>query len=154
MKNDAVLIRAALLKDMRRCAAIFNQWLDATTWMPRVHDHDDVVRHYREGIYGTDDVMVAEKADIVGAFMALSPHGVITALYIDPDFRGAGIGTALIDKAKHKCSDGLSLWTFVANEGARRFYQREGFVEVRRTEGDNEEGLPDILFHWQPRNVQ
>ncbi len=27
---------------------------------------------------------------------------------------------------------------------ARCFYSREGFSEIRRTNGDNEEGLPDI----------
>ena len=27
------------------------------------------------------------------------------------------------------------LWTFVANEGARRFYAREGFVEAGGTDG-------------------
>jgi hypothetical protein len=41
------------------------------------------------------------------------------------------------------------LWTFVANAGARRFYAREGFVEARRTEGENEEGLPDVLLTWR-----
>lgn len=30
------------------------------------------------------------------------------------------------------------------------FYERHGFVEVRRTPGDNEEGEPDILYRWQP----
>ena len=36
------------------------------------------------------------------------------------------------------------------NEGARRFYGREGFVEVGGTPGDNEEGLPDVLLAWKP----
>jgi hypothetical protein len=30
--------------------------------------------------------------------------------------------------------------------GAQCFYERHGFVETRRTEGDNEEGAPDILY--------
>ncbi len=29
-----------------------------------------------------------------------------------------------------------------------RFYEAHGFVEVDRTEGDNEEGQPDILYCW------
>jgi hypothetical protein len=37
----------------------------------------------------------------------------------------------------------------VANEGARRFYARQGFVEIGRSEGENEEGLPDVLFRWR-----
>ena len=43
---------------------------------------------------------------------------------------------------------GLTLWTFAANAAARRFYAAQGFVELRRTDGDNEEGLPDILLAW------
>ena len=43
----------------------------------------------------------------------------------------------------------LWLWTFQANLGAQRFYLREGFAEVRRTDGaGNDEGLPDIQYHW------
>lgn len=44
----------------------------------------------------------------------------------------------------------VELWTFVANTGAQSFYRREGFAEMRRTDGDNEEHLPDILYRWQP----
>ncbi|MCF8469656.1 MAG: hypothetical protein K9G30_02600 [Parvibaculum sp.] len=44
---------------------------------------------------------------------------------------------------------GFSLWTFQANLGARRFYERHGLNEARRTGGtENEEKLPDILYEW------
>jgi GNAT superfamily N-acetyltransferase len=142
------VIRVALLSDMPACAAIFNRWVDETEWMPRVHDHDDVVRHYRETVYSQCQLFVAERHGEVGAFLALSDHAFVTALYADRRFRGLGLGTLLIDRAKQIRSDGLSLWTFVANEDAQRFYRRQGFVEERRTTGDNEEGLPDILLRW------
>jgi hypothetical protein len=45
---------------------------------------------------------------------------------------------------------GFSLWTFQANLGARRFYERHGCRQVRRTDGDNEENLPDILYEYRP----
>ena len=45
--------------------------------------------------------------------------------------------------------DRLFLWTFVANQKARAFYRREGFREVEQTEGDNEEGLPDVRLTWE-----
>lgn len=32
--------------------------------------------------------------------------------------------------------------------GARRFYERHGFVVVDATEGDNEEGAPDVCYQW------
>ena len=60
-----------------------------------------------------------------------------------------GIGAALLEHAKRERPDGLELWTFVSNAGAQRFYERHGFVEVRRTDGaENEERAPDILYVW------
>jgi hypothetical protein len=44
--------------------------------------------------------------------------------------------------------EGLQLWTFASNASAQRFYERHCFVETRRTDGDNEEGAPDILYAW------
>jgi GNAT superfamily N-acetyltransferase len=149
MRSDGLVIRAAVLDDMPQCAAILNRWIDETPWMRRVHDHDDVVRHYRESVYASDDVIVAERAGTVGAFLALSKNAFVTALYAHPDFRGEGVGKLLLDAAKQKSTGGLSLWTFAANEAAQRFYRREGFIEIRRTSGDNEEGLPDVLFQWR-----
>jgi hypothetical protein len=43
-----------------------------------------------------------------------------------------------------------AFWTFESNVRAQRFYERQGFVAARRTDGrDNEEGAPDILFVWR-----
>jgi hypothetical protein len=35
------------------------------------------------------------------------------------------------------------------NDGARRFYAREGFVETTMTDADNEERCPDVLLEWR-----
>ena len=65
-----------------------------------------------------------------------------------PTRAGSGIGAALVAAAKAMNPAGLTLWTFVANERRRAFYAAQGFVELRRTDGDNEERLPDILLAW------
>ena len=53
----------------------------------------------------------------------------------------------LLAVAKRERPDGLRLWTFASNTGAQRFYERHGFVAVRRTDGrDNEERAPDVLY--------
>jgi hypothetical protein len=31
---------------------------------------------------------------------------------------------------------------------ARRFYERHGFVAEATTDGDNEEGAPDVRYRW------
>jgi GNAT superfamily N-acetyltransferase len=143
-------LRPAVAEDAAACAAIFNDWVAATPWMPRVHPAEDVVQHYREHMLPTHAVTVAERAGRVVGFMALR-DGWIAQLDLAAEARGQGLGAALVARAREASPDGLRLWTFVANDRARRFYAREGFVEARRTDGDNEEGLPDLLLVWTDR---
>jgi ribosomal protein S18 acetylase RimI-like enzyme len=45
--------------------------------------------------------------------------------------------------------DQLSLWVFEENRGARKLYERFGFVVVERTDGSgNEERQPDLRMQW------
>ncbi len=87
--------------------------------------------------------------DAVG--MLTLHNGRIDQLYLRPDRQGLGIGSALIDFSKEQSPDGLSLWTFQVNTGARRFYARHGFTERARTDGSaNDEREPDVLLRWKP----
>jgi len=143
-------LRPAVAEDAAACAAIFDDWVEATDWMPRVHPADDVERHYREHVLAVCAVTVAEVDGRVAGFLALDPEGLVGGLYLAPEARGRGLGKALMDAAKALRPEGLTLWTFVANAGARRFYAREGFVEAGRTAGEDEEGLADLLLAWKP----
>ena len=132
------------MSDAPACAAILNAWIDGTDWMPRVHPPEDVMRHYHETVFAKREVWVVGHP--VRAYLSLDEENYVTSLYsAEP---GAGLGKRLIDHAKG-LRDRLRLWTFVANTRARAFYQREGFVEVERSDGDNEEGLPDVRYEWR-----
>ena len=68
----------------------------------------------------------------------------------DPDRRGRGIGDRLVEFAKERQPTGLQLWTFQVNLAAQRFYERNGFVAVERTDGaGNEEREPDVRYVWR-----
>ena len=140
----ALQIRAGSAEDAAVCAAIKNAWIDETSWMPRVHAAEDVVRHYRDVVFKTRRVLVAGTPP--EGYIALDDAGFVTSLFVAS--KGKGIGKALLDHAKAQASM-LKLWTFVANVGARRFYEREGFTEIDRSSGDNEEGLADVLLKWE-----
>ena len=142
-----ITIRPATPADAPACAAILNAWIDETPWMPRVHPHEDVERHYREFVFQKRKVTMAEDGGPVGYLALDAEEGFITSFFLKSDARGAGVGKRLLDDAKAR-AEMLQLWTFVANEGARRFYEREGFREAERTDGDNEENLPDIRLRW------
>ncbi len=135
LRETAVAVRPGREEDAAACAAIFNAWVDATPWMPRVHPAEDVVRHYREHVLKVCRVLVAERGGAVAGFAALDGEGYVASLYVDAAARGAGVGAALVAAMKALRPEGLMLWTFVANAGARRFYAREGFVETGGTEG-------------------
>ena len=98
-------------------------------------------------------MIVAERGGAVAGFLAVDGEGFVAGLYVAGPARGQGVGTALVEAAKAARPEGLTLWTFVANAGARRFYARHGFVEAGRTDGENDEGLPDIRFDWRARGV-
>ena len=87
---------------------------------------------------------------VVG-FLALDGP-LITNLYLRPDHRSRGIGSALLEEAKRQRPDGLELWVFEPNRGAIRFYERHGFITERQSDGrGNEEKVPDRLMIWRPR---
>jgi len=48
----------------------------------------------------------------------------------------------------------LGVWSYQNNERASHFYERAGFVEVIRTDGEgNDAHLPDIRYEWYRENV-
>ena len=148
MKIDAQ-IRSARTQDMEACAGILNSWIDETVWMPRVHSHAEVVRYYKTVVAGDGKSFVVASDRSTLGFMVLAADHLVSALYVDRDYRRQGVGQLLLNRAKREFDDKIHLWTFQANEAAQKFYTREGFGEINRTDGDNEEGLPDILMEWQ-----
>ncbi|PSP99760.1 hypothetical protein BRC89_03270 [Halobacteriales archaeon QS_4_70_19] len=88
-----------------------------------------------------DDVLGFVTASLAtGEFVEASDRGVVRNLYVRPEARGHGIGTALLAVGEaHLAAEGaavVSLEVLAANEAARRFYRRHGYglhrVELRR----------------------
>ena len=142
-------IRNARSQDVSICSAILNRWIDDTEWMPRVRSEKQVVDFYNNIVFQSHKLFVAETAGKVGGFMALGDDGLVNALYVGDGFRRRGIGGHLIARAKKELGEQVQLWSFQANKDAQKFYLRHGFVEINRTDGDNEEGLPDVLLEWR-----
>jgi GNAT superfamily N-acetyltransferase len=114
-----------------------------------VHDDEDVRRHFASHVVEDCELWVAEQGGALAGILVLEGEWV-HQLYVDPDLTGRGIGSRLLAVARRERPGGLRLWTFASNAGAQRFYERHGFVAVRRTDGrDNEEGAPDILYASQ-----
>ena len=116
-------------------------------YLPRIPD--DVRPRLGGLILERAEVSVADEAGQVLGFAGVS-GGELTHLYTDPDAQNRGVGSALLAHAKSLRPDGLELWVFQRNEGARRFYERHGFRLVRLTDGaENMEREPDALYEWR-----
>lgn len=71
----------------------------------------------------------------------------IDQLYLHPSAVGRGIGSQLLERARQESGPLIRLYTFQANVGSRRFYERHGFRAVAFSDGHaNEERCPDVLY--------
>jgi GNAT superfamily N-acetyltransferase len=145
-------LRRAEAGDAESVARVWLRSFAAALPSVRLAHTDEEVRAWiRSVVIGRLEAWVAVTADdtVVG-IMALEGTE-IDQLYLDPRWRGCGIGDRLIAHAKSRRPSGLGLWTFQVNGPARRFYERHGFVEVARTDGSgNEEAEPDVRLEWTP----
>ena len=143
-------IEAAAATDADAVAAVFKAARDAAMpWLPELHGEAED-RRFFAGVIAGCEVLVVRREGHVVAFVALGDE-LVEHLYVRPDAQRAGIGSALLEAAKGRRPHGLRLWTFERNQGARAFYARHGFTEVRFTDGSgNEEKQPDVLLAWAP----
>jgi GNAT superfamily N-acetyltransferase len=148
-------VDAATSADADAVAAIFGAARRAAMpWLPRLHSAAEDRRYFAEHVVGECDVLVVRRERRPVAFLALRDD-IVEHLYVRPDVQRAGIGSALLEVAKSRRPSGLRLWLFQRNHGARAFYARHGFAEVRSTDGsDNEEHEPDVLLAWTGRPVR
>jgi L-amino acid N-acyltransferase YncA len=115
-----------------------------------IHPHDDVRRWMRDVVFARHDVWIAELDGAAVALLVLRRPDWIEHIYIERSTTGQGLGSRLIEVAKSELpGDQIQLWTFQSNTGARRFYERHGFVAVATTDGDNEEQAPDVRYLWR-----
>ena len=121
---------------------------------PPAHTDDEIRRYFADVLVPHRETWVAVDRDgeRITAVMVLH-DGWVDQLYVHPGHTGRAIGSRLLDQAKDAyAATGLQLWTFQANAGARRFYERHGFEAVELTDGvTNEERAPDVRYVWPRR---
>ncbi len=144
-------IRRAGPEDVTALAALFRRVRrENVPAIPPIAHPPETVEPFLAGVVRASAVWLAEEETGPVAFLALGDDGEVEHLYVRRDRTGTGLGASLLGLAKEAHPEGLALWTFAANAGARRFYARHGFVEVGGTEGENDEGEPDIRMEWVP----
>ena len=121
-------------------------------YAPSAHSESEI-REYIKGLVSNGVVTVATESDTIQGFLAIARaegYGEIDQLYLDLEAVGKGTGTLLLNHAKLLLGAPIRLYTFQQNLGARRFYERNGFVPIEFGDGTkNEEQCPDVLYEWK-----
>jgi GNAT superfamily N-acetyltransferase len=148
---SGVVIRRATAADASATADVYlRSFAAALPTVVRPRSDDEVRAYIRDVVVPARETWVADAEGRVVGLMVLA-EGLLSQLYLDPDWRGRGIGDRFVALAKERSPQGLSLWTFQVNKPAHRFYERHGFVEAERTDGSgNEEREPDVRYVWRP----
>jgi GNAT superfamily N-acetyltransferase len=150
--TQEVVLRRAVAADARAAADVYlRSFRAALPGVVRPRTDDDVREYMRDVVVPSRETWVAEAAGggVVG-LMVLNGE-LLSQLYLDPEWRGRGIGDRFVALAKERSPGGLTLWTFQVNKPAHRFYERHGFTAVEFTDGSrNEEREPDVRYDWRP----
>lgn len=146
-----IKIYKATEKDETEVLSIFNLARNRMTYLPSLHSPEET-SHFILNLIKQGNLYVGRLADKIVGFIDVN-EGWVHHLYVNPIFQNKGVGKSLMDFAKQLSPTGLTLWVFEKNKGAITFYEREGFslaLKRNTAEADNEEGLPDRKYVWQP----
>jgi chorismate mutase/GNAT superfamily N-acetyltransferase len=148
--STEVLIRPAGLEDAPAMADVHVDCRNANvgSMPPMVHSREETHAWMAGRLAADSEGWVAERDGRIVGYLVITGDWV-DDLFLAPGETGQGIGGALLDLAKAQRPEGLCLWVFESNQGARRFYRRHGFVELESTDGSgNEERAPDVRLAW------
>lgn len=154
-RRGEVFLRAATPDDADALAEVYlRSRKELVACAPLIHSDASVREWIRTRLIPAGQTTVAVVGDEVVGLMAVSTrdgYGFIDQLYLHPEWVGCGVGTRLLERARHALPPPLRLYTFQCNERARRFYESRGFEAIAFGEGSgNEEQCPDVLYEWRP----
>lgn len=147
------IVQIVVAEDADRVVDIFNSARAQMEYLPVIHSPQETHEYFTKLVRDGKVLVYKINSEIVG-FMELD-DGWLHHLYIDSEHQNKGFGTRMLDFAKRKSLQGIRLWVFEENKNAIRFYEREGFILVKKRNSDettNEENLSDRLYEWLPKD--
>ena len=106
------------------------------TWQLAYPDIDFAARldwwreRWRNELVPQAAIIVAEVAGAMAGFVTIDPMGYLDQLVVAPDRWGSPLATLLVDEAKRRSPDGVTLKVNADNFRAIRFYERCGFLHT------------------------
>jgi GNAT superfamily N-acetyltransferase len=104
------------------------RWLDGSEW--QLEDFDGVILG--------ETVLVAEAdGQRVGFAGLLENDNFLHSLYVDPDWQGRGVGSALLKAAEARFTSTGALKCLQKNKAAQAFYLKHGWKMISQGEGEH-----------------
>ena len=93
-------------------------------------------------------IIVAEQDGAPVGFVTIDASGYLDQLVVAPDHWGSELATALVDEAKRRSPDRITLLVNQDNARAIRFYERNGFVHAGEDVNPTS-GRPVLKMEWK-----
>lgn len=94
-------------------------------------------------------ITIAEAAGQMVGFVTLDRDGYLDQLVVAPEHWGSRAATLLLDEAKRRAPNGVTLHVNKDNARAIRFYERNGFVHAG-VAVNSISGRPVLKMQWKP----
>jgi ribosomal protein S18 acetylase RimI-like enzyme len=121
----------------------------AMPWLPDLHSPAEEAEYLATIAFPAARLWVAEADGAPAGFLAREGEWIMH-LYLHPDRRRQGFGSALLAAARADDPPLLKLYAFQRNHAARAFYEKHGFRLAELTDGSgNMEREPDALYVWR-----
>ena len=95
-------------------------------------------------------IIVAEAEGAPAGFVTIDALGYLDQLVVAPDRWGSELATMLVDEAKRRSPDRITLLVNKDNARAIRFYERNGFVHAGEDVNPTS-GRPVKKMAWEPK---
>jgi len=92
-------------------------------------------------------IVVAEQAHALIGFVTIDGSGYLDQLVVSPEHWGSRLATSLVDEAKRRSPDRITLLVNKDNARAIRFYARNGFAHAGEDVNPTS-GLPVLKMIW------
>lgn len=130
-----------------RLAAILSDWIDTTSWMPRLGSRVED-QAFVAGLVSGPGARIALVEGVPVGFLAREGAEIV-ALYVDAGWRGFGLGSALVAEAQGRLGR-LTIWCPEPDARLARFCARAGFAAPEPAEiRQGAAGLPELRLEWR-----
>ncbi|MFX1466159.1 MAG: GNAT family N-acetyltransferase [Promethearchaeota archaeon] len=141
-KQNDIIVRFSSKEDIISLKKMFNKVVREKRFLPTLEEIEEIGNEWLDHRYQDFSIVAEIQGELVGQIQLerleddATQHVCEIGIIVDPDYRGIGVGSKLLEKAiqtaKHLGFEKICLSTFHTNSNAISLYKKFGFQEVGR----------------------